>query len=71
MNALLSTEKRLHLQDARIKPRAGIVAATHLVEQLAVFDKQHAVGVRCRKSIVRHHHDGRVQFGIQKFEGFE
>lgn len=51
--ALLAGKERLNLEDALVEIGSGVIAAAQLVEQLAVFDEQDAIGVGGRDRIVR------------------
>ena len=69
--ALLAGKERLNLKDALVEIGPVVIATTQLVEQLAVFNEQDAIGVRCRNRIMRDHHDGGVQLLVQNLKGFK
>ena len=69
--ALLAGKERLNLKDALVEIGSAAIAAAQLVEQLAVFNEQDAIGIRCRNRIMRDHHDGGVQLLVQNLKGFK
>ena len=69
--ALLAGKERLNLKDALVEIGPVVIATTQLVKQLAVFNEQDAIGVRCRNRIMRDHHDGGVQLLVQNLKGFK